>query len=288
MVTQGLISTREDILERAIPLFARLGFHGVSMRDIAAEVEMQAAALYHHFADKEALYLAAMAYAFKDKSVVLTQAIAIPGTPLERLNRFVETLAEGMGRDPDFLALLQRERIDGNETRLKLLAEEVFAEPFDALLTLAKEIALITARPRTTASLLWEVAEEWELWGAYQTPDLKEIVQEIVDRSGWEVMEEPKSDKKAKVERRKQSDNGLDKHMENFVSVIRSRKMQELACPIEEASHIAVLSQMGNIAFRSGKKLDWDLQKGRFTDESVNKKYLTAPYNNGYKLPVIG
>ena len=76
MVTQGLISTREDILERAIPLFARLGFHGVSMRDIAAEVEMQAAALYHHFADKEALYLAAMAYAFKDKSVVLTQAIA--------------------------------------------------------------------------------------------------------------------------------------------------------------------------------------------------------------------
>ena len=109
-----------------------------------------------------------------------------------------------------------------------------------------------------------------------------------LDRSGWEVMEEPKSDKKAKVERRKQSDNGLDKHMENFVSVIRSRKMQELACPIEEASHIAVLSQMGNIAFRSGKKLDWDLQKGRFTDESVNKKYLTAPYNNGYKLPVIG
>ena len=39
-----------------------------------------------------------------------------------------------------------------------------------------------------------------------------------LDRSGWEVMEEPKSDKKAKVERRKQSDNGLDKHMENFVS----------------------------------------------------------------------
>lgn len=49
------------------------------------------------------------------------------------------------------------------------------------------EDALITARPRTMASLLWEVAEEWELWGAYQTPDLKEIVQEIVDRSGWQA-----------------------------------------------------------------------------------------------------
>jgi hypothetical protein len=47
------------------------------------------------------------------------------------------------------------------------------------------EDALITDRPRTSASILWEVAEEWELWGKYQTPDLKNIVQEIVDRDGW-------------------------------------------------------------------------------------------------------
>lgn len=109
-----------------------------------------------------------------------------------------------------------------------------------------------------------------------------------LDRSGWEVYEEPKSDKKAKVERRTPKDNALDRHMENFVSVIKSGKMEDLHCPIEEASHIAVLSQMGNIAFRSGKKLEWDKQKGRFTDESINKKYLAAPYHNGYKLPVIG
>ena len=109
----------------------------------------------------------------------------------------------------------------------------------------------------------------------------------VLDRSGWEVMEEPKSDKKVKVERKKQSDNGLEKHMENFVSVIRSRKMNELRCSIEEASHIAVLSQMGNIAYRSGKKLEWDFSKNRFTDEAINKKYFAAPYHNGYKLPVV-
>lgn len=83
-------------------------------------------------------------------------------------------------------------------------------------------------------------------------------------------------------------DNGLDKHMENFVSVIRSRKMEDLKCSIQEASHIAMLSQMGNIAFRSGKKLDWDQQRGRFTDEKINRSYLAAPYHNGYKLPKIG
>jgi len=47
------------------------------------------------------------------------------------------------------------------------------------------EVDLITARPRTSATQLWEVAEEWELWEAYRTPDLKNIVQEIVNRGGW-------------------------------------------------------------------------------------------------------
>jgi hypothetical protein len=49
------------------------------------------------------------------------------------------------------------------------------------------EDALITARPKTSASLLWEVAEEWGLWTPHQTPDLKDIVQEIVNRPGWEA-----------------------------------------------------------------------------------------------------
>lgn len=108
-----------------------------------------------------------------------------------------------------------------------------------------------------------------------------------LDRGGWEVMEEPRSAKKVTVERKKTMDNGLEKHMENFVSVIRSRKMEDLKCPIESASHIAILSQMGNIAFRSGEKLNWDKAAGKFTDKKINKKYLAAEYHNGYKLPKV-
>ena len=108
-----------------------------------------------------------------------------------------------------------------------------------------------------------------------------------LDRGGWEVMEEGRSANKVTVERKKSTDNGLDKHMQNFVSVVRSRKMEELKCSIEEASHIAVLSQMGNIAYRSGNKLYWNKEAGKFTDESINKKYLAAPYHNGYKLPRV-
>ncbi len=45
--------------------------------------------------------------------------------------------------------------------------------------------ALITDRPETNASVLWEVAEPWELWGYYRTPDLAEIVTEVITRDGW-------------------------------------------------------------------------------------------------------
>ncbi|HEX7903026.1 MAG TPA: Gfo/Idh/MocA family oxidoreductase [Chitinophagaceae bacterium] len=108
-----------------------------------------------------------------------------------------------------------------------------------------------------------------------------------LDRGGWEVMEEGRSANKVLVERKPKADNGLDKHMENFVSVIRSRKMEELKCPIESASHVAIVSQMGNIAFRSGKKLAWNKPAGKFTDDAINKKYLAAPYHNGYTLPKV-
>ncbi len=45
---------------------------------------------------------------------------------------------------------------------------------------------LITDRLETSAFIMWEVAEKWEIWEPYSTPDLKEIIQEIVDRGGWE------------------------------------------------------------------------------------------------------
>ncbi len=60
----------------------------------------------------------------------------------------------------------------------------ISAEASDNAQTFTEE-ALITARPRTTAKLLWEVAEEWELWEKRQTPDLKDLVQEVVNRGGW-------------------------------------------------------------------------------------------------------
>ena len=47
---------KRAIIEAARPLFARDGFHGTSVRDIAGAADVSEALLYKHFPSKEALY----------------------------------------------------------------------------------------------------------------------------------------------------------------------------------------------------------------------------------------
>ena len=109
----------------------------------------------------------------------------------------------------------------------------------------------------------------------------------ILNRGGWEVIEEKQSQHKIITPFQKSSDNGLEKHWENFVSVVKSRKAADLHCSIQDGAHVATVAQMGNISYRSGKKLLWDKTKHAFTDESINREYLMKEYHNGYQLPKV-
>jgi hypothetical protein len=109
----------------------------------------------------------------------------------------------------------------------------------------------------------------------------------VLSRGGWEVIEEKGSKSKVGKPFEKVSDDGLANHMANFIGVVRSRRMQDLHCPIEAGDHVATVAQMGNIAFRSGKRLVWDAAAGHFTDDAVNRQYLTKEYHNGYVLPKV-
>jgi predicted dehydrogenase len=107
----------------------------------------------------------------------------------------------------------------------------------------------------------------------------------ILNRGGWEVIEEKQSKNKVVKPFVASADNGLDKHWINFTDVVKSRKVEDLHCPIQAGAHVATVSQMGNIAYRSGQKLFWDTSNNRFTDNEINKKYLAKEYHNGYKMP---
>ena len=106
----------------------------------------------------------------------------------------------------------------------------------------------------------------------------------VVDRGGWEVI--PENKKMEAVPLQKKSDDGLLLHTANFLDVIQSRKLEDLKTPIQVGSHVATVCQMGNIAYRTGKKIYWDAANNKFTDNDSNK-FLAAEYHNGYKMAKV-
>jgi AcrR family transcriptional regulator len=69
-------STSQRILSEGAALFVARGYHGVSMREVALAVGVTKPALYHHYADKEALFLAILNAALAGLAGVVERARA--------------------------------------------------------------------------------------------------------------------------------------------------------------------------------------------------------------------
>lgn len=92
-------SGREEILAAARRLFMSRGYRAVSTRDIADAVGMTQPALYHHFAGKEALYVAVLEEELASIAVELGAAAGHDARPVERLVAVATVLASHGERD---------------------------------------------------------------------------------------------------------------------------------------------------------------------------------------------
>src|SRR5690242_8434572 len=105
--------TRERVLATALDTFAREGFAGASMRDIAKRARIRVSSLYHYFPSKEALYAAVLAR-LQDEMRDVTFGVMSKGHDLRGMAR------EVIGRLFDFLLANRayvrlgfRHRLDG-------------------------------------------------------------------------------------------------------------------------------------------------------------------------------
>ena len=135
------MSSKEKILGTAIVLFAQKGYSGLSMRQLAQAVDLSVAAIYHHFPDKNALYLEAVRFAFSDKEQVFAQVWESGCSAEEKLGGFIRSLIDVMLQDRDFDRLMQREIQEADPERMQLLAQGVFNRQFCFLLQLVTELA---------------------------------------------------------------------------------------------------------------------------------------------------
>ena len=114
----------------------------------------------------------------------------------------------------------------------------------------------------------------------------------VLDRGGWEVIPEVdhgSPDKKPKIEAlpiQQNEGSGLDLHTVNFIEAVKSRDASNLNAPIKVGYDAALVSHMGNVAFKTGNRIYWDTDSGKFKEEAANE-FLKATYHNGWKLPML-
>lgn len=132
--------TRLRILQQAIGLFARSGFDGVSMRDVAAAVGVTPAALYYHFADKEQLFLAVLGRLFSGDIGDTVKDLGPPDQPWQRLETFIHRLVLMLSRNPELQRLMQWVLLDTDDARLQRLADNLFTPFYLAIVDLVQKV----------------------------------------------------------------------------------------------------------------------------------------------------
>jgi predicted dehydrogenase len=104
----------------------------------------------------------------------------------------------------------------------------------------------------------------------------------VLDRNGWEVI--PEKQKIEAVPVQKNVGVGLDLHVRNYLDCLKNNTPQKLNAGIDIGRNVALVAQMGNIAYRSGEKVSWNNVKQEFTTSTANK-FIVPQYNNGWTLP---
>jgi AcrR family transcriptional regulator len=107
--------SRDKILDCAEPLFARRGFAGIGLAEVADAVGLGKSSLFHHFRSKAQLYAAVMARILGRIETPLTEALARGGPPAERLERWVDALIDVLAAHPTYPRLLLRSLFEDDE-----------------------------------------------------------------------------------------------------------------------------------------------------------------------------
>ena len=133
--------TQERLLSAAADLFSIQGYAGVSMRDIARAVGITQAAIYHHFSNKDALYIATITYLFEQHTLGISEQMSAIDDPAQRLELLIGAMLEAAEKDPRFRRIYLRELLEGDQEKLAAIAENAFSAFYEPLYALMGELA---------------------------------------------------------------------------------------------------------------------------------------------------
>ena len=104
----------------------------------------------------------------------------------------------------------------------------------------------------------------------------------MVDRDGYRIFYR---NQRGPEYRKRWSDT--PRHYQNFIDCVKSRKQEELIADIEEGHYSALLCHLGNIAYRTGRRLQFDPKTETFPGDDEANGYLGREYRKGFELAQI-
>jgi AcrR family transcriptional regulator len=102
---QSRANTRERLLTAARSAFARSGFHGASVEEIASEAGFSTGALYSNFDSKEDLFLALMEREIEDHAREIAEAVGAQASMADRATGGARRWMTMIDREPELLLL---------------------------------------------------------------------------------------------------------------------------------------------------------------------------------------
>jgi TetR/AcrR family transcriptional regulator len=107
------VATRKKLLTAARLEFARHGFAGARVDEIAERAGVNKQLVYHYFGDKDALYLAVLEWVYADIREQERQ-LNLEGLPPEKaIRKLIEASFDYLATNPDFIVLLNDENRGG-------------------------------------------------------------------------------------------------------------------------------------------------------------------------------
>ena len=115
----------------------------------------------------------------------------------------------------------------------------------------------------------------------------------VVDRRGWEVFAETGTEagkpyykmNPVPEHRVRAGEGGLDQHTTNFIECMKTRAQPR--CHTATGSLAAVNAHLGNVAFRTNRKVHWDASAGKFRNDADANQMLTPGYRSPWHLPSV-
>ena len=104
----------------------------------------------------------------------------------------------------------------------------------------------------------------------------------LLNDEGWELVTEKR---KGNLDPQKNKGSGDPRpaHVRNFLDCVKSRKPPVLN--LELAHHVSTVAHLGNIAFRSGKKITWDAASEKIVGDHEADKLVGVKYRKPWHLP---